>query len=143
MKGSREMSEANAMIVHNYLQEAWNGRNVDLIDTFLAEDCAVHNLPAQLPSGRAGARENLRRTLDTFPDFAVTVDDTVSQSDRVAVRLTFTGTHQGGFYGMPATGKAFSIPAIAIARLEDGKIAEWWQIGDTLGLLQQIGAMPG
>ena len=136
------MLDTNACIVHNYIQEAWNGRNLDLVDAFLTVDCTVHNLPAHLPSGRAGARENLSRTLDTFPDLAVAIDDTVDQGDRVAVRLTFTGTHQGGFYGMPATGKSFSIAAIAVARIADGMIAEWWQIGDTLGLLQQIGAMP-
>ena len=45
-------------------------------------------------------------------------------------------------HNLPATGKSFTISAIAIARLADGRIAEWWQIGDTLGLLQQIGAMP-
>jgi steroid delta-isomerase-like uncharacterized protein len=86
--------------------------------------------------------ENVNRTIATFPDFSLKIDDTVAEGDRVAVRLTFTGTHRGGFYDMPATGKSFSISAIAIARLAGGKIAEWWQIGDTLGLLRQIGAMP-
>jgi steroid delta-isomerase-like uncharacterized protein len=136
------MSEANSEIVHSYLEQVWNGRNTDLIDAFFAADCVVHYLPPQLPPGREGVRENLTRTVSTFPDFALTIDDTVGQGDKVAVRLTFTGTHQGGFYGMPATGKSFSIPAMAIARLADGVIAEWWQIGDTLGLLRQIGAMP-
>ena len=136
------MSEANVEVVHGYLEKVWNGRNVDLIEAFFAQDCVVHNLPPHLPSGKEGIRENLTRTIDTFPDFALAIDDTVAQGDRVTVRMTFTGTHQGGFYGMPASGKSFSISAIAIARLVDGKIAEWWQIGDTLGLLRQIGAMP-
>ena len=136
------MSETNVKIVHSYLEQVWNGRNLDLIEAFFTADCVVHNLPAQLPPGQEGVRENLTRTIATFPDFALAIDDTIAQGDRVAVRLTFTGTHQGGFYGMPATGNSFSISAIAIARLVDDKIAEWWQIGDTLGLLRQIGAMP-
>jgi steroid delta-isomerase-like uncharacterized protein len=136
------MADANGKIVHSYLEKVWNGRNVDLVEEFFTEDCVVHNLPPGLPPGQDGVRENLTRTLDTFPDFALIIEDTVSEGDRVAVRMTFTGTHLGGFYGMPATGKSFTMPAMAIARVAEGKIAEWWQLGDTLGLLRQIGAMP-
>jgi steroid delta-isomerase-like uncharacterized protein len=136
------MSEPNAQIVHDYLKEVWNGQKIGLLEEFFAQAAVVHDLPRGLPAGLEGVRENLRRTVGTFPDFSVTIDDTVAEGDKVVVRLTFSGTHQGGFYGMPATGKSFTISAIAIARLAGGKIAEWWQIGDTLGLLQQIGAMP-
>ena len=136
------MSESNVQIVHDYLEQAWNGQNVDLVERFFVPGPVIHYLPRGLPPGLDGVRENLRRTIGTFPDFAIAIDDTVAEGDKVVVRLTFSGTHEGGFYGMPATGKSFTISAIAIARLADGKIAEWWQIGDTLGLLQQIGAIP-
>jgi steroid delta-isomerase-like uncharacterized protein len=136
------MPKENIEIVHSYLEKVWNGRRVELIEAFFAENSVLHNLPAHMPPNRKGIKMNVDGTVDAFPNFTIAIEDTIAQQDKVAVRLTFSGTHQGGFYGMPATGKSFSISAIAIARLADGKIAEWWQIGDTLGLLQQIGAMP-
>jgi steroid delta-isomerase-like uncharacterized protein len=141
-KGGFIVTKTNVQVVHDYLEQVWNGRAVDLIGSFFREDAVVHNLPRPLTPDRDGVRENVNRTIATFPDFTLTIDDTVVEGDRVAVRLTFTGTHRGGFYGMPATGKSFSISAMAVARLADAKIVEWWQIGDTLGLLRQIGAMP-
>ena len=52
------------------------------------------------------------------------------------------GTHRGELMGVPPTGKAVSVPAILIYRIANGKIAEFWMNADTLGLLQQLGAVP-
>jgi steroid delta-isomerase-like uncharacterized protein len=136
------MTTENAEIVRSYLQKVWNGRNVDRIDELLADGFVAHGLPAHLPSGRQGVRAYVENTVGTFSDFKVVVDDVVAEGDKVAVRLTFSGTQKGAFHGVPATGKSFSISAMAFARLADGKIAEWWENADVLGLMQQIGAMP-
>jgi predicted ester cyclase len=70
------------------------------------------------------------------------VEDAISEGDKVAVRVTQQGTHQGLFQGVNATGKRVSISAIAIFRVANGRIAEEWLSSDRLGLLQQIGAFP-
>ena len=57
------------------------------------------------------------------------------------VRLTFTGTHTGPWMGIPPTGRPVTVKGMALYRLQDGKIVEQWTIGDTLGLLQQLGAV--
>jgi predicted ester cyclase len=64
--------------------------------------------------------------------------------DKVVARLRFSGTNDGEFMGMPATGKSVSVQAIDIIRLgEDGFGHEHWGVLDMMGLMQQLGAIPG
>jgi predicted ester cyclase len=62
--------------------------------------------------------------------------------DKVAVRYNIIGTHKGEFQGIPPTGKEVSFGAMDFITLIDGKVAEEWEIADTMGLMQQIGAIP-
>jgi predicted ester cyclase len=77
-----------------------------------------------------------------FPGYQLSVDDLVAEGDKVAVRSTFTGTHRGELMGVAPTGKPVSIGLLLIYRIAGGKIVEHWMQADTLGILQQIGAMP-
>ena len=77
-----------------------------------------------------------------FPDIQHTLEDQLADGDRVAVRLTVAGTQTGEFQGLPASGKHVRIGSINIFRCEGGKIAEQWVETDSLGMLQQLGAMP-
>jgi steroid delta-isomerase-like uncharacterized protein len=77
-----------------------------------------------------------------FPDLRLTVEDTLATDHGVAARVTFRGTHQGDFQGIPATGKQVTFTAIEYNRMEDGKVAEHWVELDLLGLMQQLGAIP-
>jgi steroid delta-isomerase-like uncharacterized protein len=78
-----------------------------------------------------------------FPDCRMTVEDVVAEGDQVAYRWTFSGTHRGELRGIAATGKRVSISGINVDRIAHGKIAEHWSQADVLGLLQQLGAVPG
>ena len=74
-----------------------------------------------------------------FPDFRVTIEDEVTVGNRVATRGYFTGTHNGEFMGIPATGRTFRCTYSDIWCLEDGKGRENWVQMDMLGLMQQLG----
>lgn len=75
-------------------------------------------------------------------DFGFTIEDQISQGDRVATRWTFSGTHTGDFMGIPASGRKVGMTGTTVFRCrEDGKIVEgWWQY-DRLGLMAQLGAL--
>ncbi len=75
-----------------------------------------------------------------FPDMKVAVEHLVSDSHNVAFAYTLTGTHQGEFQGVAASGKRIKICGMQIARFEHGKMVERWGSSDELGLLKQIGA---
>lgn len=92
-----------------------------------------------------GGAENLRQSLQglhgAFPDIAFTVEDTITEGDKVAVKATFRATHQGPFFGVPATGNAVEVGGCDVFRVRDGKIVEGWYLGDSGSLLMQIGAV--
>jgi steroid delta-isomerase-like uncharacterized protein len=77
-----------------------------------------------------------------FPDLTMAVDLVVAERDLVAVRWTARGTNTGTGNGLPATGKRVEITGTTIFRFVDGKIAEEWTSGDSLGLLRQLGLAP-
>jgi steroid delta-isomerase-like uncharacterized protein len=77
-----------------------------------------------------------------FPDLVVRVDLILAQNDLVSVRWTARGTNTGSGNGIPATGKRVEISGTTIFRFVDGKIAEEWTSGDTLGLLKQLDLLP-
>ena len=77
-----------------------------------------------------------------FPDIQWTIEDMITENDKVAVRFTMRGTHQGTFFGVPATGKTIVVQAMNFYRLADDQIIEEFGQPDMLGLLTQIGAVP-
>ncbi|HEX5689274.1 MAG TPA: ester cyclase, partial [Roseiflexaceae bacterium] len=101
-----------------------------------------HYAPPGLPPGREGWNMNRKLFRAAFPDGHWAIEDIVGEGDRVAARATFTGTHRGEFFGIPATGKRVTIQAIHICRLAGDKIVEHWAKGDDLGMLMQLGAIP-
>ena len=77
-----------------------------------------------------------------FPGKRVTVDDAVSSGDKVVVRWTMRGAHEGELMGIPASGADVTLTGITMYRFENGKVAEEWTYADMLGLMQQVGAVP-
>jgi predicted ester cyclase len=67
----------------------------------------------------------------------------IAEGDTVAATLRFTGTHQGEFAGMPATGRRATVAMTEMTRFRDGKCCEHWGVADMAGLMAQLGATPG
>ena len=109
---------------------------------YLAPDAVVHLPGAPGPLHREQVLGLLDRFYAAFPDLHHTVEDQVADGDTVVTRMTLRGTHQGEFQGIPPTGKPIVVSLIGIDRFENGKFAEQWSQLDTLGLLQQLGAIP-
>lgn len=130
----------NKAIVRDYVQKVWNEQRVDLVDEFMAEDFFHHD--ALGITNREDVRNFITMTLNAFPDFKVTIEHQVSEGDLVVHRQTISGTQNGEYLGIPATGKSFSALGIYIFRMKDGKIAELWGVADALGMMQQLGAIP-
>ncbi|MGD2147207.1 MAG: ester cyclase [Anaerolineae bacterium] len=76
------------------------------------------------------------------PHYELIEEDMVAEGDRVAVRTTFKGTHEGEFFGVAPTGKDVTMPIMLIYRLPGDMIVEHWMVADLLGLMQQLGAAP-
>jgi steroid delta-isomerase-like uncharacterized protein len=77
-----------------------------------------------------------------FPDIQWTLEEQISEGERVAARFTMRGTHRGQFMGVPPTEKTISVQALNIYHLTNGQIIKEYGSPDMLGLLAQIGALP-
>lgn len=108
-----------------------------------AANVVLHGFPPGLPAGAAGVKAFFHGFWSAFPDARLRGDDIVAgDGDRVAIRYTIEGTHQGEFAGVAPTGKKVTVTGQTIVRFADGKVAERWNAVDMLGLLQQVGAIP-
>jgi predicted ester cyclase len=126
--------------VYRQVFDAVNRGDEAALDDLLTEDVLDHNpMPGQAP-GIPGFKQWMRYVRAAFPDVHVAVEDTMSQGDRVAGRVTWRGTHQGPLAGIAGTGRPVEFTAIHIVRFENGKAAEWWGVADLLGALIQTGA---
>jgi steroid delta-isomerase-like uncharacterized protein len=92
-------------------------------------------------TGPAAFREWMEQVHAGFPDFEATEEFSLCEGDLVASRLTYTGTHEGEFVGVPATGRHVEVTGITINRVKNGKIVESWPETDMFGVLQQVGAI--
>jgi len=96
------------------------------------------NVPLQGPQGYLMIIGMMR---GGFPDIQWSLEETIMEGDRVAVRFIMRGTHNGNFMGVPASGKSIKVQAMNFYKLEGGQIIEEYGQPDMLGLLQQIGAV--
>ena len=134
-------SEQNRTVVRRFFDEAFNQGNLAVIDEVIATDWI--NLDPSLPSPQLRGREGARQLVRTaFPDIRFTIEDAITEGDKVALRVSFGATHKGEFMGMPPTGKRVNISLTGIFRVVDGMIAENWVIFDALGMMQQLDAVP-
>lgn len=136
-------TEQNKALVRQMVEQVFNRGDVGLVDEFLAPDFVEHEeLPPGLPRGREGVKQFFTTFRSAFPDFRATIDDIVAEGDKVVVRQSWSGTHKGEFMGVPPTGKSVSFGVIDIMRIAGGKFVEHWGQSDSMGLMQQLGAIP-
>lgn len=113
---------------------------VELVDEISTADPVEHSNPEDI-RGREAIKERVREILGAFSDFTATVEDAFAEGDRVAMRVTLSGRHTGEFMGIEPTGRTFEVRNLVITRVEDGKIAERWTVGDDMGMMQQLGVI--
>jgi steroid delta-isomerase-like uncharacterized protein len=136
--------EQNKALARQMVEEIFNRGNIDSADEFLAPNFAEREeLPAGLPRGREGVKQLTTMWRGAFPDLKATIEDIVAEGDKVVIRQTWSGTHTGGeFMGVPPTGKRVSVGVIDIIRIAGGKFVEHWGQMDSMGMMQQLGAIP-
>jgi steroid delta-isomerase-like uncharacterized protein len=135
------MSSTDEAVVRRFYEELCNGRKNELAAELFSEDHRLHD--PQVPS--EDGPEGMAAVVATYQNGVEghwAIQDLFSAGDRVVVRWVGSGTHSGDVNGIPPTGAAIRVDAISIHRMEGGKIAETWEVWDTLGFLQQVGVVP-
>jgi steroid delta-isomerase-like uncharacterized protein len=138
------MSKRNVELAHRWFEEVWNNRHLEVIDEMASPDALGegqlhHGAPINIEQFRQFARE----MQNAFPQLHLKIEDTIASGDRVVIRWHTEMVHEGTFMGVAGTGRKVSLTGITILRFAKGKIVQGWDNWDQLGLLAQIGAVPG
>jgi steroid delta-isomerase-like uncharacterized protein len=130
-------------VVRRFIEEVWNQHNPNAIDELMSPGYFNHAATAEHQHGTAGAKHVFSWLVAAFPDTRFDIEDIIADGDKVAIRGTASGTHEGeALWGIPPTGKRFAVQQVHWLRVTDGKIAEHWAVRDDLGMMRQLGAVP-
>lgn len=134
------MTEAtNTALALRWFDDVWNQRRESTIEELMAPD-AVGHLEGLTVRGVAEFVAARGYLIGAFPDFHITVEETVAEGDSVVLRWVVTGTHTGGNLGIPATGKAVRFRGLTWFRFAGGRIVEGWDSWNQGGLMQELNA---
>ena len=128
-------------LVHRFVDEAWNKRNLAVLDEVLAAEYVVHDPAVPTVTGAEDLKQFIAAFLTAFPDLAVTVEECFAAADTVAVRWTARGTQKGPFLGIAPTEQPVVVAGMAIHHIGGGRIAESWVHWDSAGLVQQVSSV--
>ena len=134
----------NKAAIRRLIDEVWNQRAFEVLDQLIAADAVISESGVPFPTrGPTCVKEGIGAICAAFPDIRQSADDIFAEGDRVAVRWSSSGTHQGEYFGIPPTNRLVTANGMAIDRFAGGKIVEEWMNTDMLGLLRQLGVVPG
>ncbi|MET3547825.1 steroid delta-isomerase-like uncharacterized protein [Paenibacillus favisporus] len=130
------MEQKNTGVVEAFIQAFWNSNDLSAADTFMTDD--YRELSYQ---SKEGLKQFAAKILEAFPDKQYTVEEIIAEDEKVLVRMTVRGTHQGVFFGAAPTGRTMNVTLYRQYRLRDGKIAEHRGWIDMVTMWSQIQAL--
>jgi steroid delta-isomerase-like uncharacterized protein len=125
-----------------FWEEAFNGRDVSLLDDLIGDDYVNHAALPGTPPGAAGQAVVMQRLWAAFPDARFEITNLAVDGDVVICIGTMSGTHEGELLGVPASGRRVEWRMCHIMRFDsEGRAVEHSAIRDDLGLMRQMGAL--
>lgn len=132
------MSDPKAVLAQ-FGAKIFEDKDFSALSGLMREDYIQHN--PLVGQGRQGFQAFFEAWFKASPDFTYELKQIVSEGDKVWAHGTYAGTHKGDWLGIPATGKAYKFDAVDIFRVEDGKLAEHWDVLDVYSLFKQLGTI--
>ena len=133
--------ETNKTVVRRFYEEVHNQGKRAVLKEIAVEDYVEHNPFPGHGQGLDGFQQRVEMLQNAFT-MNFTIEDMIAEEDKVVVRWINHNVHHGPFMGIPATGKSATVSGIDIHLLRNGRLAEHWDVVDTLSLLQQLGVLP-
>jgi steroid delta-isomerase-like uncharacterized protein len=135
---STEQNKAND---RRFVEEVWSQGNMAAVDEVLADNYILHD-PSSTIHGAEGFKQFVSMFRTAFPDLQMTIEDQITDGEKLVRRFKVRGTHKGALQGIPPTGKQVTVTGILISHYGNGKLEEDWSNFDALGMLQQLGVIP-
>ncbi len=131
--------EENKVIVRRFI-EAYNTRTLDLFDDLVAPEYVDHTHQHQ---GLESFKQLFEVAFKAFPDWHENIEDIIAEGDKVWVCVRATGTHTGEWnlsgVPLPPTGRKVTMMMVFIWRIDNGRLAEGWEVDNELDFLTQLG----
>ncbi len=137
------MADTPSIAATKRFGEIVNTGDLDAFPEVVAPGCVDNDPAPDQGPGPEGFKTFFTAMRTAFPDLKVEPQTMVAEGDQVAFAYTITGTHKGDFNGIAPTGKPIEVRGMQIGRFEDGKMVERWGSSDELGILKQLGVVPG
>jgi steroid delta-isomerase-like uncharacterized protein len=134
--------EENKALIRRFVEEVQCQHNLAALDELFSPDFVDHSGMTNPPT-LEGSRQFFSMMFAAFPDMRFVIRQQIAEGDKVLTHKTLQGTQLGPFMGIPATGKAVAVDVMDIFTVAGGKITEHWTVGDMLGMMQQLGVVPG
>ncbi|MBK6430406.1 ester cyclase [Candidatus Amarolinea dominans] len=134
---------SNKSVSLKFFETYGNQHDVEGCMPLFSEDLVVYTTSAPGPLDLAGYKQLGSAFLAGFADLHETVLEQFEDGNKVVSRVAWSGTHTGTLNGIPPTGRSFQNESIVIDTVVNGKIAERREVSDMLGMLQQLGLIPG
>ena len=138
------MPEEYETFMHRWFEEVWNQKSEEAIDRMCSEDVVANGLTDDAGNAIRGieAYKNLFRAfVSAYPNLKITVEDTISEGDKIAARCTIRAMHESEGIGVAPTNQPVEFTGIAMVRIKDGKIVEAWNEFDFMKMYSQVGAL--
>jgi predicted SnoaL-like aldol condensation-catalyzing enzyme len=133
-----KLSDDNKKVIELFIHNVFVNHDFNGLDAIMRDDYIQHN--ADCPQGKKGFLEFFKVIFKAQPDFKYKILRLAAEGDIVMAYCNCSGTHSGGpWLGAQATGNHLDFNVVDIFRLQDGKIAEHWDVADTLTMFSQLG----
>jgi steroid delta-isomerase-like uncharacterized protein len=134
------MSEQNKTLARRWFEDLFSRGDLDTANQILSAEFVDH-LPREEERGIEELKHYVSSYRTAFPDIQDSVEEIVAEGDKVVVRWSSRGTHQGEFMGVAPTGRDVAFTGMRLFRIAENKIAESWVNLDERGLQEQLGAL--
>jgi len=124
-------------IVRREIEEVWNKGNLTAGDEIIATYYVLHEAARDI-NGLEAFKLFSAGFHTAFPDAHFDIDDVIIEGDKVVLRYTFIGKHDGDYLGIASTGKEVTATGIRFSRVAGGKLQETWNYIDKLSILVQL-----
>jgi predicted ester cyclase len=133
-QGSNDMKS----IARDLFETTWSKGDFENLDEVWDENTSFHFRNNTSVVNVEGLKGIIGYWRSAFPDLKFTVHDLVEENNRVAIRVSFTGTHLGKYGEIEPTGRRVNVSEMMFLRFENGKVVEAWEDYDEQGMLQQL-----
>lgn len=140
---SSETAVDNVAVARRWHADIYLKGDLDAADEICAPDMEAHGtgVAADAPRGPQFVKDDAAGFRAAFAFELLQDDDVIAVGDKVVIRWTFVGTHVGQFLGVEATGRRVTLEGIDIFEVRGGRITQFWNAFDLLGLALRLGAV--